>query len=150
MTEPTPARRHRALALLLIVCMAAALAACAKPKRDTGLYAIGREPTGAIPPQHTTRLLAQDEAAAKAVFLVNAEAGRLPSGQVQLRLNLESRVVYDYWVEWKVVFYDAGRFNVEQTEWRPLHLAPSVVHTLEANSIRTDTVDYTLFVRSMP
>lgn len=125
-------------------------AGCAKPVRDTGLYPIVKEPTGAVPPQHTRRLLAQDEDAARAVFLVHTEAGRLPAGQLQVRLNLESRVVYDTWLEWKVVFYDGGRFNVEETEWKPLHLAPSVVHTLQANSIRPDAVEYTLFVRSIP
>lgn len=142
-----PSRAATTALLLALVLLAAG---CAKPVRDTGLYPIVEEPTGAVPPQHTQRLLAQDKDAAKAVFLVNTEAGRLPAGQLQVRLNLESRVVYDYWLEWKVVFYDGGRFNVEETEWKPLHLAPSVVHTLQANSIRPDAVEYTLFVRSMP
>lgn len=142
-------RRRRLLAGALAAALVLSLGACAKPPRDTGLYEIGKEPTGAQPPQHSVRLLAQDEDAAKAVFVVNAEAGKLPGGQVSVRLNLESRVVYDYWMEWKVVFYDGGKFIVEETEWTPLHLAPSVVHSLEANSIRPDPTDYTLLVRSM-
>ncbi len=150
MTAHSASRPHRLLAALVTAALALALGACAKPPRDTGLYEIGKEPTGAQPPQHSVRLLAQDEDAAKAVFVVNAEAGTLPSGQVQVRLNLESRVVYDYWLEWKVVFYDGSKFIVDQTDWTPLHLAPSVVHTLQANSIRPDPVDYTLLVRSMP
>ena len=50
----------RGLALALAIALTLGLGACAKPKRDTGLYEIQREPTGAVPPQHTKRLLAQD------------------------------------------------------------------------------------------
>ncbi|MCP5056654.1 MAG: hypothetical protein GY937_07990 [bacterium] len=138
-----------AAALMVLVVGGAGCSSC-NNKRATGLYTIDPDPEGAVPPQYVERLLAQDSAAAAAFVFVNHRHGFLPSGQIQVSVNLESRIVNDeYWLEWKAVFYDADRFPVEETEWHPFPVGPSVVHTIKASSTSPVAKDYTLFVRSL-
>ncbi|MCP3986614.1 MAG: hypothetical protein GY723_19695 [bacterium] len=137
-----------AIALLALVVGSAGCSGC--NGRPTGLYTIDPDPKEGVPPQYVERLLAQDPAAAAAFFFVNHRHGFLPSGQIEVSVNLESRIVNDeYWLEWKAVFYDADRFPVEETEWHPFRVGPSVVHTIEASSTSPVAKDYTLFVRSL-
>ena len=115
-----------------------------------GPFPLDRKPEGEVPLQHRERLLAQDRQTERAVQVAAYEHGRLPSGQIQVRIDLLSRRKDDYWMEWKVVFYDAQGFQVEETEWHSLHLAASVLQTVKASSISPKADDYTLFLRSQP
>jgi len=116
-----------------------------------GPFPLDRKPEGEVPLQHRERLLALDRHAERAVQVAALEHGRLPSGQIQVRIDLQSRLRKgDYWLEWKVVFYDAQGFQLEETEWHPLHLTASVLHTVKASSIDPKAEDYTLFLRSQP
>jgi hypothetical protein len=118
---------------------------------DRGLYPLDRRPEGEVHLQHRERLLAQDKKAERAVRVSAQEHGRLPSGQIQVRIDLESRLKKDdYWLEWKVVFYDVQGFQLEETEWYSLYLTPAVLHTVQASSISPKAEDYTLFLRSQP
>lgn len=136
--------------LLALVVGSVGAAGCSSKPKPTGLYAIDPDPDGAVPPQYVERLLAQDPEAAAAITFVSHRHGFLPSGQIQVTVNLESKILTgDRWLEWKAVFYDAGRFPLEETEWHPFRVGPSVVHTIEASSISPLAKDYSLFVRSL-
>ncbi len=104
-----------------------------------------------MPLQHRVRLIALDRYAERTVQVSAQEHGRLPSGQIQVRIEFMSRVRNrDFWLEWKVVFYDAQDFQLEETEWHPLHLTGPVLHKIKTNSISPKAEDYTLFLRSQP
>lgn len=141
-------QRHWA-GVALVLAAALALGACSRgPKRTTQLVPINAHPAKGAPLEQSQRLLAQDAVAAGSLYYVSHEHGRLPSGQLQVTVNLEGRTgMSDRWLEWQMVFYDRGRTPVEETAWNPLHVRPDVVHAIKANSIRPDVEDYTLFLR---
>ncbi len=142
--------RFASILLTLILCGAVSCAGCQDKPRPTGLYPVDPDPKGQVPPQFEQRILAQDPEAAAAVFFVSHRHGFLPTGQIQISVNLESRILTgERWLEWRAVFYDADRFPVEETEWHPIRIGPSVVHTVKAQSISPGAKDYTLFVRSV-
>jgi uncharacterized protein YcfL len=114
-----------------------------------GAYYLQQHPSAQAPMQHTERLIALDRSTVDALFYVNHTQGRLPSGHVAIQVNLQNKSAeHDLWVEWKVVFYDAQNFQLEETEWTLTHFPAKEVVTLKANSMRQDVMNFTIMLRT--
>jgi len=99
--------------------------------------------------QHRERLIALDKFAASALLYVSHRQSRLPSGQVKIEINLQNKDPNgDLWLDWKVVFYDAQNFQIEETEWNKAFFPAKEIKTLKANSIRKDAQNFTVMLRS--
>ena len=134
---------------ILLACVLAS--GCVKQKTagvDPGPYLLARNPSSSTPMQHRERLIAMDQSAADALFYVNHNQGRLPSGQVKVQVNLQNRdASHDIWMDWKIVFYDAQNFEIESTEWNKTFFPAKEVKAIQANSIRPDVQNFTVILR---
>jgi hypothetical protein len=142
-----PTRALAAVGLLLVLA-AGGCQSC----DNNGLFRVRAHPRGRVPLEQVERLVARDKTAAKAVYYVSHRHGRVPSGQLEIQVNLQSRQKKGggIWLEWKCVFTDEGQFPIEETEWHPFLLEASVVHTVTAKSISPEAADYTFHLRTVP
>ncbi len=122
-----------------------------KEKNDYGLYPIKQQDTLIPPPQFTEPLVAMDSWAGESVVYLDKRQHRFPSGQVEVAFTLRNpHQSPGVWLEWKVVFYDADNYLLEETEWYATYFPINEIVTLKQNSIGTRVVDYTVLVRTPP
>ncbi len=72
---------------------------------------------------------------------------RLPSGQMEVTVAIENLWAKDVWVDAQTVFTDSGGFEIESTNWQPLHLEGRAITTYRSNSITGNATDFRVRIR---
>ena len=81
---------------------------------------------------------------------VRAKADRLETGQLRVRVQFIKQSFGSAFVEVKTYFLDADGFELEATNWEPVHLHEDVHTQHETVSLSSDAVDFRIVVRRPP
>ena len=81
--------------------------------------------------------------------LVDLREQRLGTGQLQVELKIENWRKRDTWCEVQTVFKNARGFEVEKTNWEPILFEGRKVTHYRTNSLSSEPVDFTIFVRRL-
>ena len=87
---------------------------------------------------------------AVSVSSVRARADRLSSGSLRVRMQLYKESLGSDFVEIMTVFLDGTGFQLEQTNWEPVHLEEGIVTQYETTSLSREAVDFRTVVRTPP
>jgi len=81
---------------------------------------------------------------------VRVRPSRLQSGQLQVDVQLIKQWFPSKFVDVQVTFLDADGFQIEQTNWQPVHLETHNIVQHSVASIGTGAVDFRVAVRRPP
>lgn len=113
------------------------------------LVACGAAKPGTNPSalQETEHVLLMDRAHKISLKVVKSKMEKLPSGQMQVSLEIENRDNDDIFTDIQVVFRGADGFEVEKTSWTPYQFPHHAVSTFRTSSLSPNVVDYRILIR---
>ena len=87
---------------------------------------------------------------AVSVSAVRARATRGPGGNLHVKVQLIKQALGSEFVEIKMFFLGADGFQLESTNWEPVHLEEDVTTQHESVSLNPAAVDFRVVVRNPP
>ncbi|RJO63220.1 MAG: hypothetical protein C4523_20835 [Myxococcales bacterium] len=81
---------------------------------------------------------------------VQAKIDRLDSGSLKVTVQLIRQRFGSQFVEIKVFFVDKDGFQVEETNWEPVHLEEDVITQHEVISLGSNAEDFRMVIRTPP
>jgi len=117
--------------------MGSLLSACGPAK-------VGSNPN---PVQHQEHLLLLDRAYKPYIKVVSEQKKRLPSGQLEMIMEIQNRRNKDLWADIQVVFVDEAGVEVDKTNWEPVMFHRRDVKTFKKVSLPSTASDYRLVIR---
>ena len=111
---------------------------------------VHRTPVNDSPLMEKEQVILKGFSNAVSISAVKAKANRLPSGRLQLRVQFIKEALGSDFVEIMTVFMDDAGFQLEKTNWEPLHMEQSVVTQYETTSLSSKAVDFRVVVRNSP
>lgn len=80
-----------------------------------------------------------DQDVRNALLLVNHSAARLPSGQVQVRVQMQNLYRDEtLWSDVRIAFYDADGMATDESAWQTTAFPPHQVVLVQGRSLRSD------------
>jgi hypothetical protein len=131
----------------LLGLLAAALVGCATPR---GPYSPITPEDRDAPHQMSHGVTMLDKNVRDSLLFVNRVAKRLPSGQVQVRIQMQNLYRDEtLWSDVRVVFYDEDNMTVDQTEWQKIPFPPREIVLIQGTSLRNDVQTYNVQFKNL-
>lgn len=121
----------------LLVASILFLSACGAAK-------IGTDPSAL---QESEHVLLMNRGHKLSLKVVKSKIEKLPSGQMEVAVEIENRNNDDIFTDIQVVFRGADGFEIEKTSWTPFQFPHHAVTTYKASSMSPNVVDYRILIR---
>lgn len=99
------------------------------------------------PLQETEHVILLDRAHKMYLKVVKDKIEKLPSGQMQVTMEMENRRDENIPTDIQVIFRGADGFEVEKTSWTPFQFHRREVNTFQATSMNAAATDYRIIIR---
>ena len=109
-----------------------------------GAAKVGTNPT---PLQDTEHVVLLDRTDKSSLKLVKSKIEKLPSGQMQVTMEMENRNNDNIWTDIQVIFRGADGYEIEKTNWAPFLFEHHEVSTFSTTSLSANPVDYRIIIR---
>jgi hypothetical protein len=140
-------RRAAVLIWVWVVVFFAAVPGCRTPR---GPYSPITREDEKTPHQMSHGVTMLDKNVRDALLFINRTAKRLPSGQVQVRVQMQNLYRNEtLWSDVRVVFYDEDEMGVDQTEWQKVSFPAREIVLIQGTSLRNDIKTYNVQFKNL-